>query len=141
MQEPEVDHAMDPGIEGDTFRMTAFWWTRACISIHIAYSQACLLVRSVLTQYDMLRYQPKGDAGMTTVMVMVMGISVKMRSHLREMLDIEASRAELRDKFKYYFDISDKRRAALAEIIAKAEKYKLSVFATLKKSQSNRYNA
>lgn len=136
MQEPEVDHAMDPGIEGDTFRMTAGKQERA--RIHIAYSQACLLVRSVLTQYDMLRYQPKGDAGMTTVMVMVMGISVKMRSHLREMFGTEASRAELRDKFKYYFDISDKRCAALAEIEEEAEKIQAveRAQATLKAWQS-----
>ncbi|WP_432785828.1 GTPase Era [Oligella sp. MSHR50489EDL] len=121
MQEPEVDHSLDPGSIDDVFKMSAGKLDRS--RIQIAYSRACLLIRSVLTKYGMQSLnedQKVGAASLNTVMVAVMGVSVKYRAQLRKLFGEAAGRERLLQDFKHYFDKSDNRLQALATIEAAA---------------------
>lgn len=122
MQEPEVDHSLDPGSIDDVFKMSAGKLDRS--RIQIAYSRACLLIRSVLTKYGMQSLnedQKVGAASLNTVMVAVMGVSVKYRAQLRKLFGEAAGRERLLQDFKHYFDKSDNRLQALATIEAAAK--------------------
>ncbi|MDO5668325.1 MAG: 50S ribosome-binding GTPase [Alcaligenaceae bacterium] len=122
MQEPEVDHSLDPGSIDDVFKMSAGKLDRS--RIQIAYSRACLLIRSVLTKYGMLNLnddQKVGAASLNTVMVAVMGVSVKYRAQLRSLFAETAGRERLLRDFKHYFDKSANRLKTLAEIQREAE--------------------
>lgn len=122
MQEPEVDHSLDPGSIDDVFKMSAGKLDRS--RIQIAYSRACLLIRSVLTKYGMQSLnedQKVGAASLNTVMVAVMGVSVKYRAQLRKLFGEATGRERLLQDFKHYFDKSDNRLQALATIEAAAK--------------------
>lgn len=115
--EPEVDHSLDPGSIDDVFKISAGKLDRS--RIQIAYSRACLLIRSVLSKYAMssLNDDAKvGAASLNTVMIAVMGISVKYRPQLRRMFGESAGRKQLLNEFKRYFDKSPNRLKKLAEI-------------------------
>lgn len=117
MQEPEIDHSLDPGSIDDVFKMSAGKLDRS--RIQIAYSRACLLIRSVLTKYGMQSLnddQKVGAASLNTVMVAVMGVSVKYRAQLRKLFAEPAGRERLLRDFKHYFDKSENRLKALAAI-------------------------
>ena len=117
MQEPDVDHSLDPGSIDDVFKMSAGKLDRS--RIQIAYSRACLLIRSVLTKYGMQSLnddQKVGAASLNTVMVAVMGVSVKYRAQLRKLFGEAAGRERLLNDFKRYFDKSNTRLMALAAI-------------------------
>lgn len=117
MQEPEVDHSLDPGSIDDIFTMTPGKLDRS--RVQIAYSRACLLIRSVLTKYGMSTLSEDrkvGAASLNTVMVAVMGISVKFRAQLRSLFGETKGRERLLADFKFYFDKSEARLKALAEI-------------------------
>ncbi|CAM5194639.1 50S ribosome-binding GTPase [Oligella ureolytica] len=117
MKEPEIDHSLDPGSSNDLFRMSAGKSDRS--RIQIAYSRACLLIRSVLTKYGMLYLSQDAQTGassLNTVMVAVMGVSVKFRPQLRRMFGQASGREALLRDFKVYFDKSENRLQALAEI-------------------------
>lgn len=117
MQQPEVDHSQDPGSSTDLFKKTAAKQDRA--RIQIAYSRACLLIRSVLTKYGMLYLNQSSQIGassLNTVMVAVMGVSVKFRPQLRRMFGEADGRDSLLRDFKVHFDKSENRLSALAEI-------------------------
>ncbi|SPY31691.1 hypothetical protein [Oligella urethralis] len=60
MQEPDVDHSLDPGSIDDVFKMSAGKLDRS--RIQIAYSRACLLIRSVLTKYGMQSLQRRSKS-------------------------------------------------------------------------------
>lgn len=117
MQEPAVDHSLDPGSSDDMLKISLGKLDRA--RIQIAYSRACLLIRSVLTKYGMLQLTQNpqiGASSLNTVMVVVMGISVKFRPQLRRMFGEAAGRNALLHDFKKHFDKSENRLRALAEI-------------------------
>mgnify|MGYP000844873510 CR=1 FL=1 len=117
MKEPEVDHSLNPGSSTDLFKKTAAKQDRS--RLQIAYSRACLLIRSVLTKYGMLylnKNEEIGTSSLNTVMVAVMGISVKFRPQLRRMFGEAAGRDALLRDFKEHFDQSKNRLQALAEI-------------------------
>lgn len=117
MQEPEVDHSLDPGSIDDVFSMSAGKLDRS--RIQIAYSRACLLIRSVLSKYGMTQLNEDaqvGAASLNTVMVSVMGVSVKFRPQLRRMFGEEAGRDKLLRDFKTHFDKSENRLNVLADI-------------------------
>lgn len=117
MQDPEVDHSLDPGTADEIYKISAGKLDRA--RIQIAYSRACLLIRSVLSKYGMLQLHQSPIAGassLNTVMVAVMGVSVKFRPQLRRIFGQAAGRESLLDNFKVYFDKSENRLQALADV-------------------------
>ena len=57
-----------------------------------------------------------GASSLNTVMVAVMGVSVKFRPQLRRMFGQASGREALLRDFKVYFDKSENRLQALAEI-------------------------
>ncbi len=117
MQEPERDHALDPDTIHDVFTMTAGKRERS--QLQIAYSRACILIRSVLTQYGVVhlpKAQQVASASLSTVMVAVMGISVKYRADLRRLFGETAGRERLHRDFSAYFERSEARLALLERI-------------------------
>ena len=122
MQEPETDHALDTDTIDDVFKITAGKLERS--RLQIAYSRACILIRSVLTQYGMVRLPKKqqvGAASLSTVMVAVLGVSVKYRADLRRLFGAEAGRERLHHDFKNHFEQSEERLERLAEIARQQE--------------------
>ncbi len=107
MQEPEVDEALDPGSIDDVYKVTAGKIERS--KIQNAYSRVCIHIRGVLTRHGVValpKQQQTGAKGLDTVMVVVMGVSVKYRADLRRMFGEAAGRERLYHDFKKYFDQS-----------------------------------
>lgn len=114
LKDPPIDYSLQPDTKDDLYRMTAAKQDRN--RLHVAYSRACLLMRSVLLRYGMNRITTddySNNTSLATVMVAVMGVNVKYRSHLRAIFGTPEARQNLLTKFKYYFDISERRLAAL----------------------------
>lgn len=117
MQEPEVDHALDTDTIQDVFKVTAGKLERS--RLQIAYSRACILIRSVLTQYGVVHLPKTGQVGaasLNTVMIAVLGISVKYRADLRRLFGKEEGRDRLYQDFKVHFDASENRVQLFSEI-------------------------
>lgn len=117
MHEPEVDHALDTDTIQDVFKITAGKLERS--RLQIAYSRACIAIRSVLTQYGVAslpKDQQVGAASLSTVMVAVMGVSVKYRADLRRLFGDPAGRERLHKDFKAYFERSEARLALQAQL-------------------------
>jgi len=117
MQEPDVDEALDPGTIDDIYRVTAGKIERS--KIQNAYSRVCIHIRGVLTRHGVVglpQQQQTGAKGLDTVMVVVMGVSVKYRADLRRMFGEAAGRQRLYDDFKHYFEQSHDRIACLEDI-------------------------
>jgi len=104
MQEPESDPALDPGTIGDVYKVTAGKIERS--KIQNAYSRACIHIRSVLTRHGVValpQAQQTGAKGLDTVMVAVLGVSVKYRADLRRLFGNAKGRARLFADFKSYY--------------------------------------
>lgn len=117
MQEPEVDDALDPGSIDDVYRVTAGKIERS--KIQNAYSRVCIHIRGVLTRHGVValpKQMQTGAKGLDTVMVAVMGVSVKYRSDLRSMFGKAEGREQLYQGFKHYFELSEERVEKLGVI-------------------------
>lgn len=117
MQDPPVDHALETDTIHDVFTLTASKLERS--RLQIAYSKACIQIRAVLTQYGVLSLplsQQVGAASLSTVMVAVMGVSVKYRADLRRLFADPAGRQGLVEDFTVYFLRSDARTASLQRL-------------------------
>ncbi|HWL43705.1 MAG TPA: GTPase [Ilumatobacter sp.] len=117
---PGPDHALTPDTAADIYRMTAGKTERA--RIQIAYSRGCIEIDGFLAGHGAIglpsRQQVPGS--LNTVMVAVLGVSVKHRDGLRKIFGNDTGIRRLRDAFTHYYELSADR-VALAERVADAE--------------------
>lgn len=115
-----IDAALIPDSAADEFKLTAGKRERA--RIQIAYSRACIAIRGHLVKHgveSLPAAQRTSVRSLDTVMVAVMGVSVKYRDDLRRRFCEEAGRAQLMAAFQHYYELSEERQA-LAHAIAEA---------------------
>jgi GTP-binding protein EngB required for normal cell division len=115
------DPALTPDTAADEFRLTAGKRERA--RIHVAYSRACIAIRAHLIQHGVEGLpadQRTSVASLDTVMVAVMGISVKYRADLRRRFCEPAGQAQLMQSFLHYYELSEDQQA-LQQALAQAQ--------------------
>jgi hypothetical protein len=118
---PVPDYARDIDSAADHYRQTAAKLERA--RIQTAYSRACIMIDAVLVAQGVIglpEAQQTGVRAMDSVMVAVLGVSVKFRDDLRRIFCSDAGREKLQREFSVYFEASKDRRALQAQI-AQAE--------------------
>ncbi|WP_233272981.1 GTPase [Paraburkholderia acidisoli] len=111
------DHAAVPDHAKDHYGITAGKRERA--HIQIAYSRACIEIDSFLAGHGVIGLpaeQQTAASSLNSVMIAVMGVSVKFRKDLRRMFGEAAGRERLHRDFTHYFERSDDRRAQAARI-------------------------
>lgn len=116
-----IDQALVPDSFDNMFKLTAGKMERA--RIQIAYSRACIAINGHLVLHGVVGLpaaQQTSVRSLDTVMVAVMGVSVKYRDDLRRMFCEPAGRQRLQQAFAHYFELSEDR-AALARQVAEAE--------------------
>lgn len=106
----------DASLEADSFalkyKLTAGKKDRN--RIQVAYSRACIDINSLLIRYGVVGLpdsQKTNVASLDTVMVAVLGISVKLRRELNLIFFQPAGRQRLMREFCHYFEISQERMA------------------------------
>jgi len=116
---PGPDAAVIADTAQDKYRTTKAKQERA--RIQIAYSRACIQIDSFLVGQGVVRL-PKAQETMAgslnTVMVAVMGVSVKFRGDLRAMFCEALGRDRLRAAFAGYYERSADRMTLAEEIAA-----------------------
>ena len=118
---PAVDHANDVDDISQTLQWTRGKQERS--RVHIAYSRACIQIRTVLAKYGNLnlpKEQQVASQALSTVMVAVMGVSLKDRYALKELFS-EAGRAKLFADFYHYYELSDDYKALQKAIASHQE--------------------
>lgn len=118
VQVPGEDPALVPDSAADEFKLTAGKRERA--RIHVAYSRACIAIRGHLIQHGVegLPASQRTSVGsLDTVMVAVMGISIKYRADLRRQFCEAAGRAHLMQSFLHYYELSEDRQALQQSIV------------------------
>ncbi|WP_413459457.1 GTPase [Herbaspirillum huttiense] len=117
------DPALVPDTAADEFKLTAGKRERA--RIHVAYSRACIAIRAHLIQHGvegLPASQQTSVASLDTVMVAVLGISIKYRAELRRRFCEPAGQAQLKEAFLHYYELSEDRQALQQQIaIGQAE--------------------
>ncbi|MGO3746964.1 MAG: GTPase, partial [Alcaligenes aquatilis] len=116
---PGVDHSLVPDTVEFGFKMTAGKQERA--RLQIAYSRACIAINGHLVEYGAVGLpaaQRTSVRSMDTVMIAVMGVSVKYRADLRRIFCEQAGRDKLVQDFTHYFEVSDGRVALEKQIEA-----------------------
>jgi 50S ribosome-binding GTPase len=115
------DYASVPDTAKDAYASTAGKRERA--HIQIAYSRACIQIDSFLAGHGVIGL-PSGQEtvarALNTVMIAVMGVSVKFRKDLRRIFCTEAGRERMQRDFTHYYELSSDRKA-LAALLAAAE--------------------
>ncbi|WP_243844043.1 GTPase [Paraburkholderia caballeronis] len=115
------DHAIVPDSAKDAYAITAGKLERA--HIQIAYSRACIEIDGFLAGHgviDLPSEQHTAARSLNTVMIAVMGVSVKFRKDLRRMFCEEPGRERMQREFSHYYERSGDRQA-LASLIAQTE--------------------
>lgn len=118
---PGPDVAREPDTAENRYRMTAGKLERS--RLQLAYSKACLYLNACLIRHGVVELpaaQQTAAASLNTVIVAVMGVSVKYRDDLRRIFCATAGQARLRREFTHYFEQSSDR-VALADSLAQAE--------------------
>lgn len=112
-----TDHAIIPDSAKDAYAITAGKLERA--HIQIAYSRACIAIDSFLAGHGVIGL-PVGQEtvarALNSVMVAVMGVSVKFRKDLRRMFCEPAGRERMQRDFTHYYELSADRKALAARI-------------------------
>jgi hypothetical protein len=112
-----TDNAIIPDSAKDAYAITAGKLERA--HIQIAYSRACIAIDSFLAGHGVIGL-PAGQEtvarALNSVMVAVMGVSVKFRKDLRRMFCEPAGRERMQRDFTRYYDLSADRKALAARI-------------------------
>lgn len=114
------DLALVPDTGRERHATTAAKLERA--RIQVAYSRACIRIDGFLAGHGVsgLPWEQRTAAGsLNTVMVAVMGVSVKFRADLRRLFCEAPGRARLLAAFAHYFELS-RPRTALRDRIAEA---------------------
>ena len=115
---PDLALVADTG--RDRYAVTAAKLERA--RVQVAYSRACIRIDAFLAGQGVVglpREQETAAGSLNTVMVAVMGVSVKFRADLRRMFCEAGGRARLHVAFAHYFELS-KRQTELRQRIADA---------------------
>jgi len=118
---PVEDHALTPDRAADAYRLTAGKVERA--RIQIAYSRACMEIDGFLAGHGVIGLPSGRQAGagsLNTVMVAVLGVSVKHRNDLRGIFCSPPGRERLQREFTAYYEQSADR-LALAKQVLQAE--------------------
>ena len=105
-----ADDALVPDSFENMFKLTAGKRERA--HIQIAYSRACIAINAHLVKHGVVELpaeQQTSVGSLDTVMVAVMGVSVKYRDDLRRIFCEAAGRARLVQDFTRYFESSQDR--------------------------------
>ncbi|CAO3440961.1 GTPase [Azospirillum endophyticum] len=116
---PVPDYAMAADTAQDKYRMTQAKLERA--RIQIAYSRACIQIDSFLVGHGVVglpKEQQVAAGSLNSVMVAVMGVSVKFRKDLRSQFCEASGQARLHREFAHYYERSKDREASRAEITA-----------------------
>ncbi|MFM0517499.1 MULTISPECIES: GTPase [Caballeronia] len=113
-----TDHASVPDTAKDAYAITAGKLERA--HIQIAYSRACIAIDSFLAGHGVIGLPSEQETvarALNSVMVAVMGVSVKFRKDLRRMFCTDAGRERMQRDFAHYFELSADRKALAARIL------------------------
>lgn len=105
----------------DMFKLTAAKQERA--RLQVAYSRACIEINAHLVRHGVVALpsvQQTSVRSLDTVMVAVMGVSVKYRKELRRLFCETAGREALQHDFARYFELSEER-TELARVMADAQ--------------------
>lgn len=112
-----TDFAIRPDTAKDVYASTAGKRERAVIQI--AYSRACIEIDGYLAGHgvaELPSQQHTAASSLNSVMIAVMGVSVKFRKDLRKMFCEAAGRERMAREFAHYYELSADR-VALAERI------------------------
>lgn len=104
------DDSLEPDSFANMYKVTA--GKRDRNRIQVAYSRACIEINSHLVRYGVVGLpdtQKSNVRSLDTVMVAVMGISVKLRKDLKLIFEDESGRQRLRREFAHYFEVSADR--------------------------------
>ncbi|MDR6585954.1 hypothetical protein HBH1_00109 [Herbaspirillum sp. BH-1] len=115
------DPALVPDTAADEFKLTAGKRERA--RIHVAYSRACIAIRAHLIKHGVEGLpadQRTSVTSLDTVMVAVMGISIKYRADLRRRFCEPVGRGQMTQSFLHYYELSEDRQA-LVQAVAHAD--------------------
>lgn len=118
---PGPDHALTADSAAEHYRRTAAKQERA--RIQVAYSRACIELDSFLAGHGVAELpsaQQTGIRAMDSVMVALMGVSVKFRNDLHRMFCDADGAASLQQDCLHYFELS-KDRVELAGAVAEVE--------------------
>lgn len=116
-----TDHAIVPDSAKDAYASTAGKRERA--HIQIAYSRACIEIDGFLAGCGVVGLPAEQEtvaSSLNSVMIAVMGVSVKFRKDLHRMFCEASGRERMQREFTHYYELSADRRA-LAMRIAEAE--------------------
>lgn len=116
-----TDQALVPDSFENMFKPTAGKQERA--RLQIAYSRACIVINFHLIKHGVAGLpltQQTSVRSLDTVMVAVMGVSVKYRDDLRQIFCDPTGRDRLKQAFAHYFELS-KDRTVLARQIAESK--------------------
>ncbi|MDR5745347.1 50S ribosome-binding GTPase [Caballeronia sp. LZ029] len=112
-----TDHASVPDTAKDAYAITAGKLERA--HIQIAYSRACIAIDSFLAGHGVIGLPSEQETvarALNSVMVAVMGVSVKFRKDLRRIFCTDAGRERMQRDFVHYFELSSDRKVLAARI-------------------------
>ena len=104
------DDSLEPDSFANMYKVTA--GKRDRNRIQVAYSRACIDINSHLVRYGVVGLpdtQKSNVRSLDTVMVAVMGISVKLRKDLKLIFEDESGRQRLHREFAHYFEVSADR--------------------------------
>ncbi|SMG42942.1 GTPase [Paraburkholderia susongensis] len=112
-----ADHASIPDSAKDAYAITAGKVERA--HIQIAYSRACIEMDGFLAGHGVVGLPSEQETkarSLNSVMIAVMGVSVKFRKDLRKMFCEASGRERMQREFTQYYELSDDRRALAKQI-------------------------
>jgi 50S ribosome-binding GTPase len=112
-----TDHAIVPDSAKDAYAITAGKLERA--HIQIAYSRACIEIDAFLAGHGVIELpseQHTVASSLNSVMIAVMGVSVKFRKDLRRMFCEASGRERMQRDFTHYYELSAHRKALAAQI-------------------------
>lgn len=114
---PGPDLALQPDRVDDQFRITVGRLERA--RVQVAYAKVCLQLNAALTKHganELPAAQHTAARSLNSVMVAVLGVSVKYRADLRRMFQEAAGREQLHRDFARYYERSADRQALAAHL-------------------------
>ncbi|MDE1008867.1 MAG: 50S ribosome-binding GTPase [Paraburkholderia fungorum] len=112
-----TDYAIVPDTAKDAYAITAGKVERA--HIQITYSRACIEIDGFLAGHGVVGLpssQQTAARSLNSVMIAVMGVSVKFRKDLRRMFCEAQGRERMRREFTHYYELSDDCQTLVAQI-------------------------
>ncbi len=106
-----ADNAIVPDTAKDAYAITAGKLERA--HIQIAYSRACIEMDGFLAGHGVIGLPSEQQTvanSLNSVMIAVMGVSVKFRKDLRKMFCEAAGRDRIQRDFSHYYELSTDRK-------------------------------